>query len=180
MRVVERFFMVGVCGCGCVWEGWSWAQMSATGLSTKFPKTVRKNETWTRKKLIQNLIFEVYLLISDFLAQSLKTYKNWQKDDSFYKTVSLKKNLTYFTNLNLLNMGKMLSQHSQKPTHFTSFLPNMFLVGGKKKKMHCTISRRPRTAFSTWKANICIFLYISERKFLFQRRRDLLLGGEPE
>ena len=29
--------------------------------------------------MIQNLIFRVYLLISDFLAESLKVNKNWKK-----------------------------------------------------------------------------------------------------
>ena len=156
--------------------------MSATGLSTKFPKTVRKNETWTRKKLIQNLIFEVYLLISDFLAQSLKTYKNWQKDDSFYKTVSLKKKPYLFYKPQLTQHGKKYALATQSKTHSLYKFSSKYVSGwwGKKIKMHCTISRRPRTAFSTWKANICIFLHISVRKFLFQRRRDLLLGGEPE
>ena len=38
----------------------------------KRPKTVQKNEIWSRKQMIQNFIFEVYLLISDFLVKILK------------------------------------------------------------------------------------------------------------
>ena len=42
--------------------------------------------------MIKNLIFGVYLLISDFLVESLKTKKKTsKKDHSFYNTVSLKK-----------------------------------------------------------------------------------------
>ena len=42
----------------------------------KFAKTVPKNEIWTRKQMIKNLINEVYLLISNFLVESLNTNKN--------------------------------------------------------------------------------------------------------
>ena len=42
----------------------------------KHPKTVPKNEILTRKKLIQYVTFGVFLLISDFLAESLRPNKN--------------------------------------------------------------------------------------------------------
>ena len=53
-------------------------------------KQSQKSEIWIRKQIMQNLIFGVYLLISDFLEESLKPKKNWQKDHSFSNTVSLK------------------------------------------------------------------------------------------
>ena len=42
----------------------------------KFAKTVPKNKIWTRKQMIKNLINEVYLLISNFLVESLKVSRN--------------------------------------------------------------------------------------------------------
>ena len=42
----------------------------------KRPKTVSKDEIWTRKQIIQNLIYGVYLLISDVLVRRLKANKN--------------------------------------------------------------------------------------------------------
>ena len=41
--------------------------------------------------MIQNLIYELYLFISDFLIDSRKAYKTSKKDHSFYNTVLLKK-----------------------------------------------------------------------------------------
>ena len=68
----------------------------------------------------------------------------------------------------------MFPQHSQKPFSLHKF-PTKHLVGVRKKHWHCTISRRPRTAISKHlKANACIFLHISLRKFLFWRRSKLL------
>ena len=71
--------------------------------------------------MILNLIFKVYLLTSDFLAESLKASKNQPKGHYlFYNTVSLK-NLTQLSGLNSLNIVKKY------------FPVNMFLVGGRKK-----------------------------------------------
>ena len=55
--------------------------------------------------MIQNLIFGVYLLISDFLAESLKANKNRQKRSLI---------LQY-------RIKNILSQHRQNLTHFTNF-----------------------------------------------------------
>ena len=60
-------------------------------------KQSQKSEIWNRKQITQNLIFVVYLLISDFLAESLKANKNWQKDHSFYNAVSVKKPHLFYT-----------------------------------------------------------------------------------
>ena len=62
--------------------------------------------------MILNLIFKVYLLTSDFLAESLKASKNQPKGHSFYNTVSLK-NLAQLSGLNSLNIAKnILPQRS--------------------------------------------------------------------
>ena len=68
-------------------------------------------------------------------------------------------------------------QHSQKPTHFTNFPANMFLVDVRKNI--CTVpflDAQELHSRSTWKANVCTFLYISVRKF-FSVRNLSLVGG---
>ena len=53
-------------------------------------------------------------LISDFLAESLKSNKNCKKDDSLYDTVGLN-NLTHLTNMISIDIeNNMLLQQSQK------------------------------------------------------------------
>ena len=53
--------------------------------------------------MIENLLFRVYLLISDFIVASLKASKNGQKITSF--TVQFRsKNLIHFANLNSINI----------------------------------------------------------------------------
>ena len=65
-------------------------------------------------------------------------------------------------------------------THFTNFPAKMFLVD--VRKIACTalfLDIQELHFWSTWKANVCISLYISVRKLLFWRRRRLLSGEEP-
>ena len=82
------------------------------------------------------------------------------------------KNLTHFTNLNSFENGNnMLSQ-------FTNFPANMFLFD--VRKIICIApfpDAQELLSWSTLKANICIFLHISLRKFLFQRLSKILSGG---
>ena len=59
----------------------------------------------------------------------------------------------------------MPPQHSQKPFSLYKF-SSKHLIGVRKKHLHCTIYRRPRTAFSKhFESNYSIFLYISLRIF---------------
>ena len=65
--------------------------------------------------MIENLIFGVYLLILHFLVESLKTKKKLAKKITHIAIQFCSKNVTYFTNLNLLNIIKnILQQHSKK------------------------------------------------------------------
>ena len=90
------------------------------------------------------------------------------------------KNLTHFMNLNSLDTkNNMLPQHRQKPFWLYKFSSKHVCIFCQKK--HCTISWRPRTIFlGTLKANVCIFLYVSIRKVLFQRRCKILFGEGGE
>ena len=69
------------------------------------------------------------------------------------------------------NTAKKLSQ-------FTNFPANMFLFG--VRKIICTepfSDAQELLSWSTLKANVCIFLYISLRKWLLQRCSKILSGG---
>ena len=73
-------------------------------------------------------------------------------------------NLTHFKNLKSLDIeNNMLSQRSQKP--FTLKICTASFLDAQE--LH---------SWSTLKANVCIFLYISVTKFLFQRRSKILSG----
>ena len=89
----------------------------------------------------------------------------------------LSKNLAHFTNLNSHDIEKyMLPQHSQKPFSLYKFSKKEF--GWRKKNIYTApfLDAQERHYRSTLKANVCIYLYISLRKFLSQRRIKLLSG----
>ena len=88
--------------------------------------------------MIQNLIFGVYLLLLDFLVETLKDNKNYQKRSVILWTVPLKK-LTSFYEPQFNIVKNIIQQENQKPTHFTNFPANMFLVGVRKNI--CTAPR---------------------------------------
>ena len=98
-----------------------------------------------------------FFLISDFLAEYLKAFL---------------RNSTQLT-LKIIcsrNIAKNVSD-------FTNFLANIFLFGVRKNI--CTapfLDAQELHSWSTLKANVCIFLYISLRKFLFQRGSKLFSG----
>ena len=99
-----------------------------------------------------------FFLISDFLAEYLKAFL---------------RNSTQLT-LKIIcsrNIAKNVSD-------FTNFLANIFLFGVRKNI--CTapfLDAQELHSWSTLKANVCIFLYISVRKFLFQILSKILSGG---
>ena len=80
--------------------------------------------------------------------------------------------------------SNMVSQHSQKlyefyftKIYFTNFPANIFLFG-VRKHLYCIIfDPKELHSSSTLKANVCIYLYISVRKYLFQRRSKILSGS---
>ena len=60
---------------------------------------------------------------------------------------------------------------------FTNFPANMFLFGVRKNIWAAPfLDAKELHSCSTLKANVCIFLYISVRKFLFQRRSKILFN----
>ena len=96
--------------------------------------------------MVQNLIFEIYLFISDILAERLKANK---KDHSFYNTAFLSKPYSLYE--------PQPTQHCRKcsPTTLPKTLITLqisqqtcFWLVSEKKHLQSTISRRARTAFS--------------------------------
>ena len=101
--------------------------------------------------MIKNLIFVVYLSISDFLLEILKASKKQKlaKNNIHFTIRFCSKNPTHFTNLNPLNIIKyILLEHSQK--HVSGWC--------QKKHLHFIISRRPRTAFSKHMKIKCLYI----------------------
>ena len=90
------------------------------------------------------------------------------------------KNLAHFTNLNSLNIIKnILPRHSQNPYSLYKFSSKN--VSGWSQKKNISLSPfldvQELHSQSTSKTILCIFLYISVRKILFQKRRKFLSGG---
>ena len=116
-----------------------------------------------------------FFLIWDFPGESLKANKNSKKITHFIIQFR-SKNLTHFTNLNSLDIeNNMLPQHSQKPFWLYKFSSKHVSVWCQKNI--CTApfpDTQKLYSWSTLKANVCIFLYISLRKFLFQRHSVLI------
>ena len=87
--------------------------------------------------MIKNIIFGVYLLISDFLSEH-----NLAKKVTHFTMQFRSKNLTHFTNLYLLNIiKKILPQHSQK-----------HVSGWYQEQKLCCIDAQNLHSRSTWKA----------------------------
>ena len=89
------------------------------------------------------------------------------------------KNLTHIAKLISLDIeNDMLPRHCQKPFSIYKFLTKNVSVWCQKKHLHCTfLDPQVLYSWNTLKANVCIFLYISLRKVLFQRRSKIWSGG---
>ena len=125
-------------------HGWSTTENLKCTLTKTPNNSPQKTKLGPQNKLFRiSFIFEVYLLFSDFPAEVLKPTKTGKKDHPFYHTVSLIKSYLFYE--------PQLTQHGQKPTRFTNFLANMFLVGVRK-------NIRPRTAFSKHWESKCLYI----------------------
>ena len=121
---------------------------------------------------------EFFFLISDFLAESLKANKlakkKWLILQYSYNTHFILQTSTHST------LKTICSRDTAKNLcDFTNFLANMFLFSVRKNI--CTapfLEAQELLSWSTLKANVCIFLYISMRKCLLQRCSKILCVGE--
>ena len=117
--------------------------------------------------MIRNLIFGIYPLISDILAESLKANKNWQKDDSFYKTVSLKKpHLFYETQLT--KQCKKYTPTIQVRTHSLHKFSSKHVSGWFQEiPLPCTISRPPKNCVLEALRKKCLYIPANLHKIIF-------------
>ena len=143
-----------VAGCG----GWG---MSENIGHHCWPATKNKKKHWLKRPKavpLQNSTISLttiysltrssqhhqsFFLIADFLAESLKAKQKLAKKITHFTIQFCSKNLTHFTNLNLLDIeNNILLQHSQKPFSLYKFSSKHFSGCCQKKHLHCTISRR--------------------------------------
>ena len=104
-------------------------------------------------------------LISDFLAERLKANKKRNKDHRIY---------TYF----IWQWKQYVTNTAKNLSDYTNFPANMFLFGVWKNI--CTapfLDAQELHLWSTLKVNVCIFLYIPLRKYLFQKHSKVLSGS---
>ena len=123
---------------------------------------------------------DIHQIFFDFRFSSRKSQRQQKlaKKIIHFRIQFHSKHLTHFTNLDSLDIeNNMLPKHSQKPFSLYKFSSKNVSIWCQKKHLHCTISWDTRTAFlNTLKANVCIFLYISLRQFLFKRRSRFYLA----
>ena len=84
-----------------------------------------------------------------FSSRKSQNQQKLAKKINYLKIQFRSKNLTYFMNFNSLKIVKIIPlQHSQKPYSLNFSSKNKNKKQQQLKKTHCTLSRRPRTAFS--------------------------------
>ena len=105
--------------------------------------------------------------IPEFIAENLKPNKNQRKRSPMLQCVFAQKTSLILRISTLLKLKIICSQNTAKKlSQFTNFPADMFLFGVRKNI--CTASfpdAQELLSWNTLKANICIFLYISLRKF---------------
>ena len=150
--------------------------------------------------MIQNLIFVIIFLkiffraynvpvdiirvffIQEFVAENLKANKNQPKRSLILKYSFAQKTSLILRISTLLKLKITCSQNTAKtPSQFTNFPASMFLFGVRKSI--CTApfpDPQELLYWTTLKANVCVFLYIS--LFISKMKQDFIwwYGGLGE
>ena len=121
-------------------------------------KTVPKTKFGPRNKWFKISYLKFIFSFQIFWQQALKPRKTSKKDHSFYNRVFAQK-----TSLILL------PQHSQRPYTLYKFSSKHVSDWCQKKHWQTPpfLDAQELYSWSTWKVNVCIFQYISERKLFF-------------
>ena len=154
--------------------------------------------------MIQNLIFEILVwkyyfghkmflyssthssghhlklfLIFRFSSRKSQSLTKVSEKITHFTTRFRSKNLAHFKTSTQLTLKKICCGNTDKNLYdFTNFPANMFLFGIRKNIGTAPfLDAQELHAWSTLKANVCIFLYISVWKFLFRRRCKIYLMG---
>ena len=173
IRAAGSFFMVGC-----------WLKVSATMVS--WQRKIFKKHWLKRPKVVPKKLFrgiqrfyicpDVPVDISRVFFNFIFSSRKCQSQQKLSKKITRfaiqfrSKNLTHFTNLSPLdNENNMLAQHCQKHFCLYKFSSKHVSVWCPKRYLLCSISWRPGTAllkhFESCIFDVCIFLYISVRKF---------------
>ena len=108
-----------------------------------------------------------FFFIPEFIAENLKPNKNQRKRSPILRYIFAQKTSLILRISALLKLKIICSQNTAKNlSQFTPFPAEMFLFGVRKNI--CTTSFpdvQELLSWNTLKANVCIFLYISLRKF---------------
>ena len=103
-------------------------------------------------------IIRVFFLDFRFSSRKSQSQQKLAKKFTHFTIQFRSKDLMNLSSLDIEN--NIFSCNTAKNlSHFTNFLANTFLLGFRKKHLHCIISWRPRTAFL--KHFKCKCLYIS-------------------
>ena len=118
--------------------------------------------------MIQNLVFVVYLLISDSLVESIKANKNWEKRSLILQYSFAQKASLILRTLTPSKHYKKYTPTTQPKTLLTYKFSKKHVFGWcQKKHLHCTISRRPRIAFSKHLESKCLVNLVNLRQKIF-------------
>ena len=111
-----------------------------------------------------------FFFIPEFIAENLKPNKNQRKRSPILQYIFAQKTSLILRISTLLKLKIICSQNTAKKlSQFTNFPADIFLFGVRKNL--CTASfpdAYELLSSTTLKANVCIFLYISLRKFCFK------------
>ena len=110
-----------------------------------------------------------FFLFQIFEQKVSKPTKISEKDHSFYNKVLLKNTYSFYEPQLTWHWKRYVPATQPKTSLTLQIFQQTCFSFVPEKHFHCTIS---------WKANVCIFVYISVRKCLFQRRSKILSGGE--
>ena len=169
--------------------GWRWTiakkkkktwlkRLKAVNQKTKFGPKYKWSKISYLKLFVLKIFFQAYNFFIFFhtsqcpsghlqsfvCPESVKASKNYRKKSIILQYSFIQKaSLILRTSTHIEN--NMVLQHSQNLSEFTKNFPVNMLVWCQKKHLHPTVSRRPKLhSWSTLKANVRLFLYISVRK----------------
>ena len=127
-----------------------------------------------------NFFSSVLLFNFRFSSRKSQSQQKLAKKITHFRIQFRSKNLTNFMNLDSLEIeNNMLPQCRQK-TFLTLKIFQLICFCLVSEKSICTapfLDSQELHSRSTLKANVCIFLYVSVRTFLFQRHSKILSDG---
>ena len=124
---------------------------------------------------VHSLWWTVFIFNFRFSSRNSQSQQKLGKKVTYFTIQFRSKNLTHLTKLNSLDIeNNTLLQHSQKPFSLYRFLSKYISVWCRKNICPSPFfDAQELHSWSTLNANVCIFMYISARKLLSQRRSKI-------